>query len=292
MGNFFEQGGAGQVTGAVGGAVQGAQVGSALGPYGAIIGGVVGAAGGFFGAGGGGGITGSQEGFLLSTWGTSDQRTIRDRLCALQVPNCETISLTLPLAAYGITAAQAAGTQLGTSVFAPGGQTFAPAGTGATGPGFPGFFPAAATPPVTQVGYVSGAVKALEWIGAALGAWELMNLLRGGSNSAAPPTTPGTAPASARGVWKGGKTVRLKNGRIVPHWMCEAYRFARCNDIKTKRDYINYFPDLKGTMWKWPGGASDKAFWQKHCMKRRGGGGGYSRSSCCPTKTIRYRCCG
>lgn len=61
--------------------------------------------GGFAGGGGGGGLfgggtTGGQEQYLIATYGTGDQGTIRQRLAGCGVQGAQTISLTLPLAAY------------------------------------------------------------------------------------------------------------------------------------------------------------------------------------------------
>lgn len=107
--------------------------GPAGGAIGTMLGGILqgGAGAGF---GGGGGRTGGQEAYLWQTYGTGDVEVIRQRFCNLGVPECRSISLTLPLAAYGMTPGQALGLQ-GGSVSPMGGYQQPTSATGLAPPG-------------------------------------------------------------------------------------------------------------------------------------------------------------
>ena len=126
-GGQIVQGAVGDVLGGFIGGQGGAAPGGGQQPAGG--GGILSGLGGFFG--GGGGSTGGQEQYLLQTFGTGAQNIIRERLKACCVPSWDTVSLTLPLATYGITPQQA--------VFGCGPQT----GPGAFCGGNPGFNPGA-----------------------------------------------------------------------------------------------------------------------------------------------------
>ena len=122
MGNFFDprnqQTTGGQIGQALGGLF-------GLGSLGGLLGGALDPAG----------TTGSQEDYLNQVFGTSNQTVIRDRLCALEVPQCRSIPLTFPLSAYGIDACQAIGACGGFSTKRPAGQAGTVSGGFAPGPG-------------------------------------------------------------------------------------------------------------------------------------------------------------